>query len=506
MKKKGCEYRKMGAQKSTPRAKRSATKKAGFGADAETSPSCTICWNGAPPPIQRGCACRGPSGLAHVGCMVKMAASNSFKGPSDSSCLAWLQCKTCGQAFTGKMKLALGEALWQRVKDRSADDPARVSATYLQATCRAAEGRYEEAEVLARDALSKQRRQIGDDAPATLQTATLLATSLAEQGRHEEGAQIEKLSLSVLTSKYGEEHPATVLAMGNLAAIYSMQGNYQEAERLNQRAVEISKRVNGPHDVLTLSFIGNLATTISKQGRTFESERIYRENTQTYARVFGPDHPSTLTSMSNHAEVLDMIGRYQDAESLAQRVYDARKRVHGPNHKLTNGALGDLAFALVRNDKYERALEIYQTIYRNQEAELGDHHPHTKSTADDIRELQRRIAAEGPAKPVNAVLGARVRLRDLSSAEYNGTPATVVSVPEGAQARYRVKLATGPKLGKDILVRRENFLLLCAYTECLTGKEATLVCSRCKTERYCCKHCQREHWTTHKLVCSPRKR
>ena len=488
------------APRSSARRVKHGTKFGGNGADAETSPTCTICWNGVPPPIQRGCACRGPSGLAHVECMVHFAESQSAKSRSDS---AWITCATCKQAFTGAMKRALGEALWQRVENRSADDPARVSAAYLLAACRAADGRYKEAEDLARGALRIQRRQLGDDAPATLLTATLLATSLAEQGNLVEAEAIERLSLSVLARKVGEENPETVRAMGNLAGVLSMQKKYQEAETLNRRAVDISTRVNGPNDALTLGFITNLAYTISGQGRNAESERMYRDNTRTYSRVFGPQHPSTLTSMSNHAELLGMMGNYEEAESLAQSVYEVNERVHGANHKLTTSALGDLAFALVRNDKYERALAIYQTIYRSQKAELGHDHPHTKSSAKNVAELQRRIASEGPARV--SVVGASVVLRGLSSAEYNGTLATIVSVPE-AQARYSVKLTTGPKLGKSILVRRENFILRCAYPACSTGNEASLLCSRCKTERYCCRHCQRAHWATHKGSCSPRKK
>jgi hypothetical protein len=212
--------------------------------------------------------------------------------------------------------------------------------------------------------------------------------------------------------------------------------------------------------------------------------------------------------MSNHVELLGITAQYEESESLAQRVYDTRKRVDGPKHELTTVALAELAFALVRNDKYERALAVYQTLHRHQKAELGDDHAHTKSSAEHIKDLKeiqklKREASEGST--VSAV-GARVELRGLSRAELNGTLATIVSVPEGAQARYAVKLTTGPKLGKDILVRRENFFLRCAYTECSTGKEATLTCSRCTTERYCCQHCQKAHWPTHRLACSPAPR
>ena len=34
---------------------------------------CLICLEASPPPIQSGCACRGPAGLTHPACCVKAA-------------------------------------------------------------------------------------------------------------------------------------------------------------------------------------------------------------------------------------------------------------------------------------------------------------------------------------------------------------------------------------------------------------------------------------------------
>ena len=46
------------------------------GDDDDGGGRCTICLDGSeePRPIQRGCCCRGDGGLAHLACMVQLAA------------------------------------------------------------------------------------------------------------------------------------------------------------------------------------------------------------------------------------------------------------------------------------------------------------------------------------------------------------------------------------------------------------------------------------------------
>jgi hypothetical protein len=48
--------------------------------------ACIICLDTSPPPIQSGCACRGDSGLAHIACLVRAAASQyAFTGASTNN-------------------------------------------------------------------------------------------------------------------------------------------------------------------------------------------------------------------------------------------------------------------------------------------------------------------------------------------------------------------------------------------------------------------------------------
>ena len=88
-------------------------------------PCCTICLDGGdePVPIQRGCACRGDAGLAHVACLAEVAARK--KGGVHEG---WVECPTCGQRYTGAMFLGLQRALVHRMRTRPRHDYDRLAA------------------------------------------------------------------------------------------------------------------------------------------------------------------------------------------------------------------------------------------------------------------------------------------------------------------------------------------------------------------------------------------
>ena len=86
--------------------------------------ACIICLDTSPPPIQSGCACRGDSGLAHIDCRVRAAASQQAQRGSD----AWRQCQTCKQDYTGAMPPGLAEAWRSRVAGRAAESDERLAA------------------------------------------------------------------------------------------------------------------------------------------------------------------------------------------------------------------------------------------------------------------------------------------------------------------------------------------------------------------------------------------
>ena len=103
--------------------------------------ACYVCYESQPPPIQSGCACRDEAGLVHIGCMVQVAVSQvGHRGN-----IAWWECHTCKQYFTGAMRTGLAEAWWARVRDAVEENAERQSAAYNLGQSPHGEGKYGEA-------------------------------------------------------------------------------------------------------------------------------------------------------------------------------------------------------------------------------------------------------------------------------------------------------------------------------------------------------------------------
>jgi pentatricopeptide repeat protein len=116
--------------------------------------TCYICYESQPPPIQSGCACRDEAGFVHIGCMVQVAISQV----GHRGIIAWSECHTCKQHFTGAMRTGLAEAWWARVAEESAE---RQSAAYNLGQSLVGEGRFGEAERMFREMHGLRMRVLG---------------------------------------------------------------------------------------------------------------------------------------------------------------------------------------------------------------------------------------------------------------------------------------------------------------------------------------------------------
>ena len=76
--------------------------------------ACYICYESQPPPIQSGCACRDEA-----------VSQAGLRGN-----IAWWECHTCKQKFTGAMRTGLAEAWWARVRDAVKENADRQSAAF----------------------------------------------------------------------------------------------------------------------------------------------------------------------------------------------------------------------------------------------------------------------------------------------------------------------------------------------------------------------------------------
>ena len=113
---------------------------------------CIICYEASPPPIPSGCACRGPSALAHVACRIRAAEiMGGHRGRQ-----VWSECLTCQQGYTGPVLAGLANAWWTQVRDRPEEDLERLAAAQNLAGSVFQQGDYAEAAAILRGVLGVQ--------------------------------------------------------------------------------------------------------------------------------------------------------------------------------------------------------------------------------------------------------------------------------------------------------------------------------------------------------------
>jgi hypothetical protein len=423
--------------------------------------ACIICLDASPPPIQSGCACRGDSGLAHIACLVQAAASQQVQRGS----VAWRQCQTCKQDYTGAMLTGLAEAWRSRVAGRAAESDERLEAE--------------------------------DN----------LACSLLHQRKDAEAEPMLRRLHAVRMRVLGAEHPETLRSASNLAASLFGQGKYADAERIQREMHEVDKRVLGAEHPGTLGSANNLALSLAHQGKYADAERLHREVHGAQKRVLGAEHPETLTSANGLALSLSHQGKYADAEQIHREVHGAQKRVLGAEHPETLRSAANLAAPLAQQGKYAEAERMLHAALVSFQRVLGPAHPDTLGAARSLEHVRARICATLPtnaAAPADAgtarVLPAGTRVlvqRLVAKPEHNGKRARVLSF-DARTGRYGVALDDGKELSlKAECVARAG----CAAAGC-ASEEASSVCSRCQAVRYCSRECQRTDWKAHKPVCT----
>jgi hypothetical protein len=155
----------------------------------------------------------------HIECMVQVTVSQvGHRGN-----IAWWECHTCKQRFTGAMRTGLAEAWWARVRDAAEESAERRCAAYNLGQSLYGDGKYGEAERMFREVHGIRMRLLGVEHPETLKCAGEIALCLLYQGKY---AKAEQINLR-------PEHPQTLNCAGEIASCLSGQGKYAKAEQIH---------------------------------------------------------------------------------------------------------------------------------------------------------------------------------------------------------------------------------------------------------------------------------
>ena len=107
------------------------------------------------------------------------------------------------------------------------------------------DGRYLEAEVVAKETLARQARVLGAEHSETLHTAELLAGIESRLGKTAEALARYTTTLEALARTLGGEHSLTLQCSANMAVRLYVAGRMREAARLFERVTVVRQRVLG---------------------------------------------------------------------------------------------------------------------------------------------------------------------------------------------------------------------------------------------------------------------
>ncbi len=243
------------------------------------------------------------------------------------------------------------------------------------------EGRFEEAERLALDALAAGRGPAGSD--VTPQDILLTASALDLLGFVHTGmsrlADAEadfRDELELLRAHQLEDRAELGSVLVNLAAVHRRQGRPGDAETLLREALEHRRRTLGESHPLTAVALARLGgLLLDHLGRPDEAEAAFAEALAIQSEAFGLDHPARAEALGGLAAVFEGRGETEQAEALLREATRILLAGLGEDHPLALAGVEALAGHLRRGGRLDEAEPLLGQAILTRRATLGDRHP-----------------------------------------------------------------------------------------------------------------------------------
>ncbi|MEM8559809.1 MAG: serine/threonine-protein kinase, partial [Bacteroidota bacterium] len=283
----------------------------------------------------------------------------------------------------------------------------RAGAIDALSTLRRTQGRYDEAEVLDREALALARAADSDSSIAAV--LNNLGYTLIVKGAYDEAEPVLRESLALkralhdttaredvavtldhlgilfyyrrdyeqATTYFGQAldmlrvihdaqpHPDLAVALDNTASLHLALQQYDEAEPLIREALAMHRALHPePHPSLAIG-LNNLGVLLLRTDRLFEAKAAHEESLSIKQVVYGPDHPSTGNTLGWLGAVAREQGDLGEAETYLRESLAIAEEAFPVGHSNIGGKLRDLAGLLGRQDRFAEAEALYVRGYED---------------------------------------------------------------------------------------------------------------------------------------------
>ena len=293
------------------------------------------------------------------------------------------------------------------------------------ALMRADQSRLDEAERLARQAMTIQSGKPNANGSVSASTTIALGKILGQKGLHEEAirllnAEFERQSMD------GAPNLELASVLSALADVNYSAGHYDVCVPLYKQLVEMHRQIYGPNHPLVAGDFSSLGATMIDLGYYDEAEKYSRQALDLNRAYYGGDNPKVAANLTTLGRAFVYQKKYDQAADVLGQALSVQRRLFGPVHSSVAETLNELGnVASMRNQlddaeaKFRRVVDVYRSIY-------GDHHSFVAIALSNVasirmdkkdyagaeiiyRDVVRRFSESLSADNVNTAI-ARVKL------------------------------------------------------------------------------------------------
>jgi len=217
---------------------------------------------------------------------------------------------------------------------------------------------FPRAEKLLREAMSIDRRALGEDHPQYIRHLHHLASVKYDSGDMQQAEALYRQSIELNRRVLGPDHPETIDAMSAMGTLLIRTDRLDEAQTILQNVLDIDRR-RRPDHVYVGNDLENLGRLAFRRRQFADAERHFREALAIYHAKFPPGSGFIASTGTMLGRSLLAQDRPKEAEGVLTKALDSWAIEYGRESLgyATARAYQGRAMALQgRNDDAERAL------------------------------------------------------------------------------------------------------------------------------------------------------
>ena len=243
------------------------------------------------------------------------------------------------------------------------------------------EGRLEEAELHLKLA-EKEAKALGENDPALATTSDHLAWVLISEGKYSEAESLAKAALAIVEK--GKDQGALAGSLSTLASVYDISGDAAKARPLYAHALVAEEKASGPDDVKVAAILDNLATVDHLLGKSKDAEASYKRALAIREKSAGAESADLAPTLHNLGTLYTDLGKYDEALPILKRSLAIREKALGAEHPDVAESLEELGWVYAKQSKPAVALPLLEKALALYEIDLGNDHPHYATAASKL--------------------------------------------------------------------------------------------------------------------------